>query len=49
MKNLHLLGAHDLQILSQGLKVVAPRKKPVYADLAEYKPELESLQLCLSS
>jgi hypothetical protein len=49
MKNLHLFGAHDFQILFQGLKVVAPRKKPVYADLAEYNPELESLQQCLSS
>jgi hypothetical protein len=35
MKNLHFPDAQAFQILSQGLNVVASRKKPAYADLVE--------------
>lgn len=35
MKNLHCPGAQAFQILSQGLNVVDPKKKPAYAELVE--------------
>jgi hypothetical protein len=35
MKNLHFPGAQAFQILSQGLNVVDPKKKPAYAELVE--------------
>jgi hypothetical protein len=44
MKNLHLGGAHVFQILSHGLKLVAPKNKPSYADFAEYWPVGERRQ-----
>ena len=49
MKNLHFPGAQLFQILPHDLKVVEPMKKPSYADLAVYFPELESSHICLSS
>jgi hypothetical protein len=47
MKNLHFLGAQDFQILSTGSKQTAPWKRAAYADLAEYCPVKENLQMCV--
>jgi len=49
MKSRHLGGAQDFQIFSHGAKRVEPKKKLSYADLAEYCPLEDSLQICLSS
>jgi hypothetical protein len=48
MKKRHLGGAQDFQILSYGLKEIAPWNRASLADRVVYCPEEESHQMCLS-